>query len=150
MALEMTTTAPDYLGRTRTHLDWMKLEPGDVVFHITGKSSYYGAVDKRLTVERLTATLIVMADGSRWRRDDGTEFGGTRFDDVLMHPQDDSVINVQQQVEFRMFKRALEDIAKRKATTFQQMMSDADEVDKVRSSFQARITILEGKRRVAV
>lgn len=147
MTLEMITTEPDYLKRVRTHLDWEKLEPGDKVAQVTDRSSYFGQRAVFYTVARLTASMIIMDDTSRWYKKSGTRRGGSPWD-VLRHPQDDEVITVQQRMAYLAFTRKLEEVSwMTDATTYAQMMTIADGIDKIRASFVAQITILEGKRR---
>lgn len=133
-------------GGRRLQLVWDRLEKGDKVAFLSGRNSYYGSSLKLFAVDRTTATLIIMDDGSRWYRRNGQQQASSDHT-ALMHPQDDQVIDAQQQTEFRAFKRALEECFKIQASGYQELMKYGDAVDKVRASFQARIGILEGKRR---
>lgn len=148
MALVEHTVQLGPYGRDESRLVWDKLEKGDEVAYISSRS-YYGEDVSTFIVDRVTATLIIMTDGTRWYRKNGQQQGGSSWD-ALLHPLNDRVIPAKQQAEFRAFKRALEMHIKVKANGYQEMMTYGDAVDKVRASFQARITILEGKRRVAV
>lgn len=146
MALVEQTKKRGPYGDTAVELEWDKLAPGDEVAFISGRHSYYGNTVKMYTVERLTATQIVMTDGTRWYRKTGRQVASNDYY-PLLHPQADDVIDAHQHTQHRLFLRALEGVSKRKATTFRNMMSDADDATTICASFRARITALEGKRR---
>lgn len=147
MALvEKTVPALWRSARDELVLDWSALEPGDDVAFLADTRSYYGSRVVYYTVERVTATQIIMEDGSRWYRKNGQQVAG-QSSEALRHPQDDEVLNSLLASEDRLFKRALEDLAKRRTTTQEQRLRDKQDAEKIAAGYGARLLALEGQRR---
>lgn len=148
MAIEEITTQPDYLGRrSRTHLAWDKLEKGDEVAFLCDTQSWNGASVKMYIVDRLTATQVIMTDGSRWYRKNGQQVASSDSSSLL-HPLDDQVVNTRLEMEHRAFKRALEELAKQKTSSqFNMLMAHRLGVESLTRRFGARVRQLEALRR---
>lgn len=147
MAVEETTTKLDYMGRMFTHLAWEKLEKGDEVAFLQGYRSYYGLDVKMYTVDRLTATQIIMTDASRWYRKNGEQVASNDRT-ALMHPQDDRVISTLLEQEHRAFKQALVEASKIKTTSVPAaLLEQRGQVENAVRKFGARVLLLEAKRR---
>lgn len=131
---------------TGKELIWQQLAAGDKVAVVNSRS-YYGAEVTLFTVERVTATLVIMEGGSRWYRNTGKQVASNSWD-KLRHPQDDAVINGLEEAETRRFKRRLEELAKGPTTGYAQMDTLILEVKAAANLYASRINALEGQRRV--
>lgn len=131
----------------RTTIDLKAVKAGDRVAYVHGRND-----SLHLTrVDRLTPTLIVLEDDTRWNRSDGSNYGGRMPFTYLKRPEDPDILHARMSAAYHRAKNAIENAIspppsqRKKVNTLQDRLNVLRAVESVVTQARAELLRLNRK-----